>query len=44
MGTALVGGILALIVGLLIWKLVRDKKSGKSSCDGNCAHCKSCGK
>lgn len=42
MATAIVGGILAVIVGLIIWKLVKDKKSGKSSCGGDCAHCKGC--
>ena len=34
----------ALIVGLLIFVMVRDKKAGKSSCGGSCASCGgSCG-
>ena len=44
MGTVLVGGVLAVIVGLLIWKMIKDKKAGKSSCGGDCAHCRGCGK
>ena len=44
MGTVIVGGVLAIIVGLLVWKMVKDKKAGKSSCGGDCAHCKGCGK
>ena len=28
-----------LIVGLLIFVLVRDKRAGKSSCGGSCAGC-----
>ncbi|MDY2792825.1 MAG: FeoB-associated Cys-rich membrane protein [Eubacteriales bacterium] len=44
MGTVIVGGVLAIIVGLLIWKMIKDKKTGKSSCGGDCAHCKGCGK
>ena len=28
-----------LIVGLLIFVMVRDKKAGKSSCGGSCASC-----
>ena len=44
MGTVIVGGVLAVIVGLLIWKLIKDKKAGKSSCGGDCAHCRGCGK
>ncbi len=40
MATIIVGGILVAIVGLIIWKMIRDKKNGKSSCGGDCAHCK----
>ena len=28
-----------LIVGLLIFVMIRDKKAGKSSCGGSCAGC-----
>ena len=44
MGTIIVGGVLAIIVGLLVWKMIKDKKAGKSSCGGDCAHCRGCGK
>lgn len=40
MATWIVGGILVVIVGLIVWKMLRDKKNGKSSCGGDCAHCK----
>ena len=42
MATAIVGGIVAVLVGAVIWKMVRDKKSGKGGCGGDCAHCKGC--
>lgn len=42
MGTVIICGVLALIVGLVIYKLVSDKRKGKSSCGGDCAHCKGC--
>lgn len=38
-GTILVCVILAAIVGAIVWKMVRDRKAGKSSCCGNCKHC-----
>jgi len=41
MGTAIVVTILAIIVGLIIFKMVRDKKAGKSSCSCGCG-CSSC--
>lgn len=41
MGTAIVLAVLAAMVGLIIYRMVRDKRNGKSiqcGCD-----CKSCG-
>ena len=35
--------VIALVVGLLIRSMIRDKKAGKSSCGGNCASCGACG-
>ena len=35
--------VIALITGLLIRGMIRDKKAGKSSCGGNCASCGACG-
>ena len=34
--------VIALITGLLIRSMVRNKKAGKSSCGGNCASCGAC--
>ena len=41
-GTILTLLVLALILGLAIRSLVRDKKAGKSSCGGSCASCGLC--
>lgn len=40
-GTIGVSVVLILIVGLIIYKMIKDKKSGKSSCScgGNCSCC-----
>ena len=35
--------LIALIVGLLIRGMIRDRKAGKSPCGGNCAECGACG-
>lgn len=45
MGTVIVLIILALIVGLIIYKMYKDKKAGKHSCScgGECANCASSG-
>lgn len=44
MATFIVGGILAAIVGGIIWKMVKDKKNGKGvcACGGDCSCCKGC--
>ncbi len=34
---------IVLIVGLLIFVTVRDKRAGKSSCGGSCGSCSACG-
>lgn len=39
-GTLIVAGVLAIIVGLVIRKMVRDRKKGKSiQCGGDCTKC-----
>ncbi len=38
-GTIIVLLVLAIIVGVIIYKMYRDKKQGKSSCGCNCASC-----
>ncbi|QOV19310.1 FeoB-associated Cys-rich membrane protein [Blautia liquoris] len=43
MGTFLVLIIVIAVVGLVIWKMIKDKKAGKSTscsyCSGNCFGC-----
>ncbi len=45
MGNIIVGGLIAAAIGGILWKMIRDKKSGKSSCGcGSCGcGCSSCG-
>jgi len=38
-GDILVLGVLAAVVGLIIFKMVRDKKAGKSHCGCGCEGC-----
>ena len=42
MATWIVGGVVALAAGAAIWKIVRDRRSGKHACSGDCSHCKGC--
>ena len=44
MATAIVGGVLLLVVGTVVYSMIRDRKKGKSdcSCGGDCSHCKGC--
>lgn len=42
LSTIFVALVLAVIVGLIIYSMIRDKKKGKSSCGGNCAGCAGC--
>lgn len=41
MATWIVGGILLLAVGAIVWKMIRDKRSGKTACacGGDCSQC-----
>ena len=38
-GTIVIIAVLAVIFGLMLYSLIRDKKAGKSSCCGGCAGC-----
>jgi hypothetical protein len=42
MGTVIVAGALIVIVGLIIGKMVKDKRRGKHSCGGECGKCGGC--
>lgn len=40
MGTVVVGAVLLIIVGSVIYSMIRDKKSGKSlQCGCDCKNC-----
>ena len=39
LGTIIVALALTIVVGLIIFKMYRDKKQGKSSCGCNCSSC-----
>ena len=38
-GNIVVLSILVVVVGLVLYKMIRDKKNGKSSCSCGCAGC-----
>lgn len=42
LGTIIISLVLVLIVAAIILSLVREKKTGKPSCCGGCAHCNMC--
>lgn len=37
--TVLICAVLVVLVGLIIFSLIRDKRKGKNTCGCNCAHC-----
>jgi len=39
MVTWIIGGVLLLIVGAVIAKMIKDKKAGKGGCGCDCASC-----
>ena len=41
-GTIIVLLVLVLIVAAIVRTMIRDKRCGKSTCGGNCAHCNLC--
>lgn len=43
LATIVIAAALVVMVGAIVWYLRRQKKQGKSSCGGNCAHCAMCG-
>ncbi|MGN0370658.1 MAG: FeoB-associated Cys-rich membrane protein [Butyrivibrio sp.] len=38
-GSIAVGAVLLVITAFIIYKLIKDKKSGKSSCGSSCTGC-----
>lgn len=43
LATVLISLALVIIVALIVWSVLRDKKNGKSTCGSNCAHCSMAG-
>lgn len=41
-GSILVGAGLLALVTFIITNVIRDKRAGKHSCGGDCAHCGCC--
>ena len=39
MATWIVGGVLAVLVGAIVFKMIRDKRAGKGGCSCNCGGC-----
>ena len=39
LSTFLILLVVVVVVGLIIWGMVKDKRAGKSSCGGDCSHC-----
>lgn len=42
MGTAIVTTVLAVVVAAILYKMIKDKLNGKSSCGCNCGTCNAC--
>ena len=42
LGTIVITAVLIVIVACILHKIIKDKKHGRSSCGGNCAHCNMC--
>ncbi len=42
LGTIIISLILAALIGFIIYRMIRDRRQGISSCGGNCAHCGMC--
>lgn len=38
-GTVAVLAVLTVIVAAVLISVIKDKKAGRTSCGGNCAHC-----
>lgn len=43
LGTIVVGAMVALVLGLIIAKMIKAKKAGKSGCGSCCSGCPSAG-
>ncbi len=43
-GSIAVGVMLLAVVAVIVIKMIRDKRAGKSSCGCGCEHCSGCAK
>ncbi len=41
-GTIIAGAAVLAVVAIIIVRMVLNKRSGKTSCSGDCAHCGGC--
>ena len=41
MASWIIGGVLIVIVGAVVWKMISDRRKGKHSCSCGCG-CESC--
>lgn len=39
LATVILSILVAAIVGLIVWKMLKDKRNGVSSCGGKCSQC-----
>ena len=39
MATWIIGGVLIVIVGAVVWKMISDRRKGKHSCSCGCESC-----
>ena len=42
METWIVGGAVVLLVGAVLWRMIRNRRAGKGGCSGSCDHCSGC--
>ncbi len=42
-GSIAVGAMLLAVIAVIVLNMIRDKRAGKKSCGGDCAHCSRCG-
>lgn len=43
LGTLVISAVLLAACAAIVWYLIRQKKQGKSTCGGGCAHCANAG-
>ena len=41
-GSLLIGAIVVGIVAVIVWRIVRNRRAGKTVCGSDCANCPGC--